>query len=167
MIKPVICSMLAVAFVALAPASARADDYLGQPTEERDAQKRLPQARDDLWRILATTKIREDDKEGIFTAMHPPEVQALAGQTLTLSGFVMPLDTTRRFKHFLLTRYTPVCPFCPPGAPNEVVEVKSSDAIAQTNDLIRVTGTFALENNGEKGLFFRLDGARVDAPSAR
>jgi hypothetical protein len=142
-------------------------DYLGQPLEERKAQQSLPQAHDGLWRTLATTKIGEDGAHGIFTARHSPQVRALVGQTLTLSGFIMPLETTDRFRHFLLTRYTPVCPFCPPGAPNEVVEVWSAQPIAETYDLMRATGRFSLADNGEKGLFFRLDGANIEKAAGR
>ena len=136
-------------------------DYLGQPIAERKAQQSLPQSKDNLWKTLSTTKIAEDDARGLFTAKHPPQVRALVGQTLTLSGFIMPLETTAQFRHFLLTRYTPVCDFCPPGAPNEVVEVWSNKPIAQTLDMMRATGRFALTDNGEKGLFFQLTGADV------
>ncbi len=136
-------------------------DYYGQPLEERAQQRTLPQAHDNIWSALVTTRIGEDDAHGTFTATYSPTVRALVGRTLTISGFVMPLETTPQFRHFILTRYTPVCPFCPPGAPNEVVEVWSAHPIAQTNDLVRVTGQFALMNDAEKGLFFRLSDAGV------
>lgn len=135
--------------------------YYGQPPEERAAQQSLPRAQDALWRTLATTHIGEDAHRGTFTATHPPEVQALVGRELSLSGFIMPLETTTQFRHFLLTRYTPVCSFCPPGAPNEVVEVWSDAPISQSYDLMRVSGRFGLTNDGEMGLFFRLRNAEV------
>jgi hypothetical protein len=150
----------------ISEAAAQTDSLYGQPGEERVAQQKLPQAPDALWRTLATTRIQEDLERGVFTASHSAEVRALAGRTLTLSGFVMPLEAEPRFRHFLLSRYTPVCDFCPPGGPNEVVEVWSERPIAPTYALMRVTGRFSLTNNGEKGLFFRLDGADVQAAGA-
>lgn len=132
-----------------------------QGAGERAAQARLPQGRSPLWGTLATTRITEDDARGIFRAAHPPAVRALVGRTLALPGFIMPLDTGRSGTHFLLSKYTPVCAFCPPGAPNEVVEVRSARPIAYSPRLVTVTGRFALEDNGDNGLFFQLSGASV------
>ena len=146
--------------------AAPSGDYFGQPLAEREAQQHLPQAHDGLWRTLVTTRIHEDVEHGLYTATHSDAVRALVGQSVTLSGFVMPLETSEHFRHFILTRYTPVCPFCPPGAPNEVVEVWSNQPITATNDLVRVSGQFSLTNNGEKGLFFQLRDARLQTQSA-
>ncbi len=121
----------------------------------------MPQSRDLTWKTLVTTKITEDDRRGIFLAKHSDTVRALVGQTLSISGFLMPLDVEPHTRHFLLTRYTPVCEFCPPGAPNEVVEIYLNKAIAQTYDMVRISGRFGLTNNAEKGMFFQLLGASV------
>ncbi|MGY2734633.1 DUF3299 domain-containing protein [Sphingomonas sp. UYP23] len=128
---------------------------------ERAAQSKLPQGKAPIWATLRTTKIRADDVRGIFTAAHPPAVKALVGKTLTIPGFIMPLDAATRGTHFLLSKYTPVCAFCPPGEPNEVVEVNTARPIAFSAKLVKVTGTFALENNGDNGLFFKITGATV------
>ena len=128
---------------------------------ERAAQARLPQGRTPLWATLRQTRIGEDDARGMFTAAHPPQVRALSGKTISLAGFVMPLDAATRGNHFLLSKYTPVCAFCPPGEPNEVVEVHSAQPIAFSPRLVTVTGRFGLENKGENGLFFQMTGATV------
>ena len=86
-----------------------------------------------------------------------PEVKALAGQTITLNGFVLPLDGSDHTKHFLLTRRTPVCMFCPPGEPNEVTEVVAPHPIVWTDKIVTVTGPLSLINKGEKGIFFKID----------
>lgn len=132
-----------------------------QPTEERAAQKTLPKARDPFWTTLHTTQIKEDTRRGMFLAVHSPQVKALAGQTLTVSGFMLPLEADMTTTHFLLSKYTPVCPFCPPGQPNEIVEVHTNRPVKAGYDLIKVSGRFALQSNGEQGMFFRLDGASV------
>jgi hypothetical protein len=151
-----VCGMLAGLS---APALAAADAAFGQPADERRAQQALPKSQAALWAVLRKTKIGEDDKRGVFTASFPDEVKALDGQSVALSGFMMPLDTTAKSKHFLLTKYTPVCFFCPPGQPNEVVEVTTNKGVAITARMLTVNGRMALINNAEKGLFFRLDGA--------
>ena len=132
-----------------------------QAPGERQAQARLPQGRSPLWAVLRTTRINVDEARGLFTATHPPAVRALVGKKVTLSGFVMPLDAATRGNHFLLSKYTPVCAFCPPGEPNEVVEVHAARAIVFSAKLVSVTGTFGLENNGDNGLFFQMASAIV------
>lgn len=128
---------------------------------ERSAQAKLQQGRSPLWATLRTTRISEDDARGIFKADHPPAVKALVGRTLTLPGFIMPLDTAAKGTHFLLSKYTPVCAFCPPGEPNEVVEIRTATPIAYSARLVNVTGKFTLENKGDNGLFFQMTGAQV------
>lgn len=130
-----------------------------QDPGERAAQARLPQGRAALWSTLRTTKIGMNEARGIFTATHSPAVRAMVGKTVTLPGFMNPLDTATRGNHFLLSKYTPVCAFCPPGEPNEVVEVRTTRPIVYSQKLVTITGTFQLENNGDNGLFFRLNGA--------
>lgn len=132
-----------------------------QGSGERSAQSRLPQGRSPLWATLRTTRIAEDDDRGLFTASHPPAVRALVGRSLTLPGFIMPLDTATSGTHFLLSKYTPVCAFCPPGEPNEVVEVRTARPVRYLTRLVSVTGIFGLESNGEQGLFFRMTSAQV------
>ncbi len=147
---------IAAAAMPLGPVAAQV-----QEAGERSAQSKLPQARSPLWSTLRTTKISEDDARGIFKAAHPPAVKALVGRTVTLSGFVMPLDATTTGTHFLLSKYTPVCAFCPPGEPNEVVEVRTARPITFGAKLVAVTGRFGLENNGDNGLFFQMSNAEV------
>ena len=147
---------LGVALLFAAPLHAQT-----QEPGERTAQARLPQGRTPLWATLRTTRINADDARGIFTAIHPPAVRALVGHTLTLQGFIMPLDAQTRGNHFLLSKYTPVCAFCPPGEPNEVVEVTTATPITYSARLVNVTGVFGLENNGDNGLFFRMVNAQV------
>lgn len=57
---------------------------------------------------------------------------ALAGKPMTVLGFILPVEATRQFTPFILTRHSPQGPFCPSGAPKV-----------------------------EEGLSFRLDGAAI------
>jgi len=139
----------------------REEDF-GQPHVERLAQRRLPQSGDPFWRTLQRTRIHEDDRSGVFTADFPPAVRAFAGNQVTVDGFMLPLDSRRYTRHFLLSKYTPVCPFCPPGHPNEVVEVMSNAAVPVTESEIAVSGRFGVHEDTGSGLFFRLDDADVD-----
>ena len=107
--------------------------------------------------MLRTTRIQEDKRTGFYTAAHPPEVLALAGTTVSVTGFMLPIEQARQTNHFLVSRYAPVCFFCPLGDPNEVVEVRTRKPRPAGYDLVKVTGRFSLADNGEKGLFFRIE----------
>ncbi len=148
--------LAALALTAAAPAAAAS---VSQPAAERRAQQALPQSRAPLWAVLRRTRVAEDDRRGLFTATFPPEVKALQGRVVTLSGFLLPLDTDARTRHFLLSKYTPVCFFCPPGQPNEVVEVSARNGVPITDGLLTVTGRLSLTSTTDKGLFFRMDEA--------
>lgn len=147
---------------AVAGASGDGRQLVRQPTYERAAQQSLPQSRAPLWATLAHAKVGEDDSRGVFTIAFPPEVKALSGRSVELTGFMLPLDRDERSRHFLLSRYTPVCMFCPPGAPNEVVEVNAVRGVPVTDRLLRVSGKLALTNSADNGLFFKVNQASVD-----
>jgi hypothetical protein len=132
-----------------------------QPSDERAAQNGLPRSQDPLWATLAKSKVVFNDETGLFSITQPPDVEALDGKTVTLKGFVLPMDGSDQTKHFLVTKNTPVCLFCPPGAPNEIVEVISPRAIEWTDNQVSVTGTMRLINDGEKALFFKIEAVTV------
>ena len=118
-------AMLAAPLLLLTPAllPAQAVQPTSQPAAEAMAQKLLPKVRDALWTKLMKCEVSYDGKKDVYSVRVTPEVKALDGQTVTVRGFVLPMDGSDRTKHFLVSRNTPVCMYCPPGQPNEVVEV--------------------------------------------
>ena len=128
----------------------------GQALGERAAQDGLPQAKDQLWTALRKCPVKLDEKTQLYGIGVTPEVGALNGKTVRLSGFVLPMDGLDKTKYFLLSKRTPVCLYCPPGEPNEVVAVRSKHAVDWKDDMITVSGLFALVNDGEKGIFFEM-----------
>jgi uncharacterized protein len=161
--KPRIIVVLAALFLLLAAAllPAQAVQPTSQPAFEAAAQKLLPKVRDTLWSKLIKCEVSYDDKKDVYSIRVTPEVKALDGQTVTVRGFVLPMDGSDRTKHFLVSRNTPVCMYCPPGQPNEVVEVLSPKAIEWTDKITTVTGKLSLINDGEKALFFKIENAQV------
>lgn len=133
-----------------------------QPADERSEQSKLPKSSDPLWSKLLKTKVNYNDRTGLFSIAVTPEVKALNGKTVTVSGFILPMDGSDHTKHFVLARNTPVCLFCPPGQPNEIIEVQSPRAVAWTDKMMTVTGQMSLINNGENALFFRIAAAQVN-----
>lgn len=156
-----IYSFFLCAFLVLSGFSVQDSGAIGQPKDERNAQNALPKSHDPIWAILAKTKLSLDKKNWKYTATFPDEVKALADKELTVSGFILPLEASEKFKHFLLSKRTPTCPFCPPGEPNEVIDVWLDKAISWNEDMVKVTGKFEIINDQEK-MFFKLSNAKIE-----
>ncbi len=157
--------MIALALLALLAAPVRAEPprpVSAQPASERARQNLMPQSPDPLWRTLAHTRITGDPAKGVFKADNPPEVRALDGREVAVEGFMLPTGLMPPFTTFVLTRYTPVCAFCPPGAPNEAMEVNLAEFVKPMSGLISVRGKLHINADGGSGLFFRLDDAHIE-----
>jgi len=158
-------AMTGLMLVAALPASALDPKLVtplnSQPGDEIAAQRLLPQIRDELWGKLIKCKLDYDEEKGTYSIHVTPEVRALDGKTVTVRGFVLPMDGSDRTQHFLISRNTPVCMYCPPGQPNEVVEVYSSRPLAWTNKVVAVTGKLSLVNDQEQAIFFKIENAEA------
>jgi len=152
-------TLITLSLLAPLPALAFSLEAPVQPREERSVQNALPMSHDAMWGTLLKTKITYADKPPFISAKIPPEVKALDGTVVTISGFVLPMDSQSKTSHFLLSKRTPTCPYCPPGEPNEVVEVYSKAALPWDDALLTMRGTFTLINNTDNGIFFVLKNA--------
>ena len=132
---------------------------IGQPIDERKAQDALPQSHDDIWKTFGKCKVHLDQKKYMYSIDFTPEVKAMEGKEVTVSGFMLPLESTEKFRHFLLSKRTPTCFFCPPGEPNEIVEVFTKKPVTWDEGIVVVTGKFGFTSNPELGLFFQLKDA--------
>ncbi len=128
----------------------------GQPSEERQAQDQLPKAQDQMWQLLSHSKIHYDEQKRHYTADFPTTVKQLDDRPQTISGFMLPLEPTEKFRHFILSKRTPTCGFCLPGEPNEIIEVWLKKPVAWDDGLVKVHGRFLLTDNQEMGIFFQI-----------
>ncbi len=118
-------------------------------------------SQDPTWDILKTTRLTTDAR-GMVHAEVPPKVQALSGQQMSVSGFILPIEASPKFQHFILSRYSPQCPFCPSGTPSEMIEVMSKKPAQAGNYMVFIQGKFGVQNKVEDGLFFRIDDAEFE-----
>lgn len=132
-----------------------------QPSDERAAQNALPQSKDAMWTALGEARIVFDNKKEKYDATFPADVKSLVGTKVKISGFMLPLDAEDKFKHFLLSKRTPTCPFCPPGEPNEIVEVFSTEPTEWDDGLVTYEGEFKLIDNQDFGLFYQINQAKA------
>lgn len=119
------------------------------------------------WDKIADVKeIEVKVKNGTrLRAVFGPKVQGMAGQSLTLGGYIIPLEQTERSTHFLLSALAPSCPFCPPPGAADVVEVRTTEPVTFTYDMVVITGTVRLTPDDENCLYYHLDGANPQAKS--
>jgi uncharacterized protein len=75
---------------------------------------------------------------------------------------VLPLEAGPSQKRFLLSAWSPSCPFCLTAGPEAMVEVKATSAVAYALEPVVVQGRLELLDNDPAGLFYRL----VDAEPA-
>lgn len=77
--------------------------------------------------------------------------QALAGQRIAISGFVVPLewDQNSNINEFLLVPYYGACIHVPPPPKNQIIHVRLAEGLAgiQTMDNLTVFGQLSLEGN--------------------
>lgn len=146
----------------------RQESGFGQPREERLAQEALPQSKDEIWKKLGQCKVQLDKKKYRYSISYSKEVKAMNGKSLTVSGFMLPLEATEKFSHFLLSKRTPTCPYCPPGQPNEIIEIYTSKPVTWDDSLITVSGTLKLiTSNPELGLFFQMKDASLKQAASK
>ncbi|WP_375381880.1 hypothetical protein [uncultured Sphingomonas sp.] len=117
---------------------------------------------DDLrWVFFHDAKIAADDAKGEYRATFSPALAKENGAAFEITGYMLPVDASTTSPHFVLTRRSTGCPFCPPNEPTEAIEVFSAKPVAYTQAPVTVSGTLHLVGRSEQGLFFRLDGAKV------
>lgn len=113
------------------------------------------------WATLAAAEAIEwrDDSAG-RNHLKPgftPELVALDGEDVTVSGFMLPLDgETRRL---LLFRYQPDCMFHMAAGPTGFVDVRLAADLPPTRRPIALRGRLQLVKADRGGVFFRLENA--------
>jgi hypothetical protein len=117
---------------------------------------------DPHWDLFETVAVSQAPPDYRYHAAIPATIEAMAGQDMTISGYAVSLGQGAVTDHFLLSRYSPECPYHAASGPNEMIEVRLARPVRlPLGREIRITGRFGLQQNGHAGLFFRLeDGAR-------
>lgn len=160
--KTLIALVITTCFVsstwALEPASAEAPIHESVP--EQYSQDILPDREGMLsWTLLA--QVKETQQSNRIIPKFSDQVAALDNTEVKVHGFMMPLDSTLKQKHFLISAIAPSCAFCLPGRANSLVEVFIERPILYTFDPIIVSGKLRVLKNDPLGLYYRLEDAVV------
>jgi uncharacterized protein len=106
------------------------------------------------WTVLSGVKTRAE-KDRLLPQFDKAQL-ALDQKTQRVQGFMMPLEPGEKQTHFLLSSVPMTCAFCVPGGPESMVEVKTRKPVKYTLDPVTVEGKFAVLNDDQYGLFYRI-----------
>lgn len=117
--------------------------------------------RDDVlaWSLLTAVKTKRVKNR--LLPVFPDDIQYLNSKTLRVQGYMMPLEPGEKHTHFLVSSVPLTCPFCMPGGPESMVEVKATSPVKYTMEPVVVEGQFAVLNDDPYGLYYRMTAARA------
>lgn len=117
-------------------------------------------ARDDVvsWQVLTDVKTVIAKRK--INVEFGATVRALDGKTIRVQGFMMPLDPGKRQKRFLVVSVPPSCPFCTPGGPESMLDIRPVKPVNYQDDAIVVEGRLEILGNDHDGFYYRLHEAR-------
>jgi hypothetical protein len=114
------------------------------------------------WQLLRQVKVVEEQKGGKTTSRpeFAPRLKELDQQEVKVYGFVLPLSTTAKQKHFLISPLPTHCPFCISQGPDSMIEVVARVPVEFSQwDPIVVSGKLELVN--DSSLYYRLTNAEL------
>ena len=121
-----------------------------------DASKSmLPDARGAVpWSMLSAATIKMS--KGKLCPAFPEALRPLNGKMVKLQGYILPIEAGQTHRYFLLSAWSPTCPFCQTAGPEAVVEVRARSAVKYSIEPVVVEGRLMLLNNDASGMFYRL-----------
>ena len=119
------------------------------------------------WDLLATTEIKKGYDDFLGEETEVPDFSDLLwknnGSTITLEGYIIPLQQSGSQDYFVLSRFPYAsCFFCGAAGPETVVEVYSDREFRFTDERVRVTGKLELNEVDPLHLFFIMRNCKVE-----
>jgi len=106
------------------------------------------------WRVFSQVKlVRQKDR---YVPRFSPEVAALDQKIVSVRGFMIPLEMGKQQTHFLVSSLPQTCPFCLPGGPEAMVEVKSKTPVKYGFEPLVLSGKLSVLKSDPTGIFYRL-----------
>ena len=99
---------------------------------------------------------------GTYTPVFTDDVEQLNETTVRIKGYMIPIAVSTDTNRFLLSSQpSQGCPYCRPGGPSTLIEVRDDEAHEMTYDPLTVTGTLKLLKDGTSRLVYRIVEAEV------
>ena len=112
------------------------------------------------WSLLSAATIKM--RHGKLGPAFPAALRPLQGKTVKVQGYILPVEAGQTHSYFILSAWSPSCPFCLTAGPEAMVEVRARRAVKYSIDPVVVEGRLLLLDNDPSGVFYRL----VDAVPA-
>ncbi len=133
--------------------------------QKAKAVQKIPRV--NTWQTLSLVTLDKKFDEMLGIDIEVPNFSAairkLEGKTVTLQGYILPLEGRRTQKYFIFSAYPyDMCFFCGGAGPESVAEVYTKKPIRYTNKMIKIKGRLVLNNSGSiDQLFYVLQDAVV------
>jgi hypothetical protein len=120
----------------------------------------------DIWpKLYKTTFETATDANGLpfEKPVFIPEVKALAGQIVTLPGYIVPFRANVKATSHLMLSSLPLnaCFFCGVGGPETAVEVFLKEPVRYTDGRVNIRGKLMLNSASGSQLIFILENAEL------
>ena len=120
------------------------------------------------WDVLAQGAGAEDatgSSDPAAAKTFAPAAAEFDGQDVQVTGFMYPLHPGAA-PHFLLSAMPPICQYCLPAGPDQLIEVHAEESVPYTSEPVSVAGRFELLRHDPSGLYYRLDGSVIRQAAA-
>lgn len=106
-------------------------------------------AQADIWQKMGKVKFRSEfDKSVGYHVQYPvftPEIKALNGKTVTIKGYIVPMNESKGYFAISLYPYQ-TCYFCGGAGIETVVEVYSKGKLKNTSQAVTLKGKLKLND---------------------
>lgn len=116
------------------------------------------------WKQLSKITFRKEYDELMGFKIDKPvfseSIKALAGTTMTVKGYIIPVEGYKSHKEFIFSAFPyNMCFFCGGAGPETVMEVAASEPVKFTAEKITLTGTIRLNDSDINKLMYKLEDA--------
>lgn len=124
------------------------------------------QSNTNLWKTLGkiTYKKQYDELLGfkVDVPVFADEVRELEGKTVTLKGYIVPVEGFKSHKEFVFSAFPyNMCFFCGGAGPETVMEVTAGEGIKFTTEPILIRGKLGLNDSDVNHLMYQLTDAEL------
>lgn len=136
--------------------SAQAQTAASSVTAPHDPTKAmLPDAGGAVpWSLLSAATIKMN--KGKLGPAFPDALRIFNGKTVKVQGYILPIEAGQTHSYFLLSAWSPSCPFCLTAGPEAMVEVRARTPFKYSIDPVVAEGRLLLLENDPSGVFYRL-----------
>lgn len=121
---------------------------------------------DNIWRTLGkiTYTKKYDELLGfkVDVPVFSDEIKALEGKTITIRGYIIPVEGYKSHKEFVFSAYPyNMCFFCGGAGPETVMEVTAKSPVPYTTEAITLRGVLQLNDTDINRLMYFLTDAEI------